>query len=308
MFLRQLLVLPFRQTFTPTRCNALTAVLAASLLCVGGQASATRVDIVDGEGFESPAYSLGVLEGQAAKLTNDAPFPGSQAWLASIGTTSSAVVQSAVVLSGSQAVRITRTANEAAGGGQFGVPVTAWPDGARFVYTEWNMYVENASGPTGAFGPFFGVFSYDDDGVGASNGQTGSLGVDATTGDVLYQETGTGNLVETGSSVSFGEWNNFILELDYLTHEYTVYLNDVELLTEPFIDGAGLDQFTDAPIVTAAAAGDSLSQALTGRAYFDGYEVYQTNVRIPEPTTLVLGLIALVSTQGILRRRAKVIA
>ena len=297
-------VLPFGQA-APKRCkfitSVLTAALAVGLFSFANQASAAHVDIIDGEGFESP-YIIGALEGQAAKLPNDAPFPGSQAWLASIGTTSSAVVQSAVVHSGSQAVKLTRAANEPAGGGQFGVPVSAWPDGSRFVCIEWDMYVEDSNGPTDSFGPFFGVFSYDDDGVGASNGQTGSMGVDATTGDVLYQETGTGHLAETGASVNFGEWNHFHIDLDYLTHEYSVILNGTTLLTEPFIDGAGLDQFTDAPLVTAAAAGDAISQALTGRAYFDNYEVYQLNVKIPEPTTMVLSLLALAAT-SLTRRR-----
>ncbi len=305
-------VSPFGQTVTPARCNfitsVLTAFLAVSLFFVANQASAAQI-IIDASGFEptpvppTPGYVTGTLEGQAAVLPNDAPFPGSQAWLASIGTTSTATVQTGTVHSGSQAVKLTRTANEPAGGGQFGVPVTAWPDGSRYVCIEWDMYVEDSNGPSGTFGPFFGVFSYDDAGVGASEGQTGSLGVDATTGEVLYQETGSGHLAATGSTVNFNEWNHFHIDLDYLTHEYTVILNGVSLLTEAFIDGAGLDQFTDAPLVTAAAAGDSISQALTGRAYFDNYVVFQTNVKIPEPTTMVLGMFALVSTSCFSRRR-----
>jgi len=278
------------------------AVLAVGLLFAANQASAARVDIVDGEGFESP-YVAGTLEGQAAKLPNDAPFPGAQAWQASFGTTSTATVQGSTVHSGSQAVKLERAANEAPGGGQFGVPVTAWPDASRFVCIEWDMLVEDASGPHGSFGPYFGVFSYDDDGVGNSNGQTGSMGVDATTGDVLYQESGSGILLETGSTVNFNEWNHFHIDLDYLLHEYTVILNGVARVTESFLDGAGLDQFTDATLTAAAAAGDAISQALVGRAYYDNFEVYQANVKIPEPTSLALGMVAMVSLAGLSRRK-----
>ena len=87
-------------------------------------------------------------------------------------------------------------------------------------------------GPAGVnngnqFGPFFGVEAYDDSGNAV--GLLGSLGVDATTGDVLYQAAGTGFLTETGKLINFGQWNRFQIKLDYSTHMYTTYLNGATL-------------------------------------------------------------------------------
>lgn len=286
------------------------AVVAACLSFSG--ASSFAQTIIDGEGFEPPQYSTtfggdGKLEGQLGDLPGD----GVQAaWLASIGTTSTAVVQSGVVASGSQAVQMDHAANEPTGGGRFGIPVTAWPDNARYVCIEWDMYVEETVGPTGTFGPFFGVEAYDDITVGQGDfGLLGSLGVDASTGDILYQQSGTGFLVETGSTVNFGEWNHFHIDLDFELGEYSIYVNtpadpNLALATESFVDGGvALQDFSDAPLASFAAAGDPQSQALTGTAFFDNYIVYQLDVKVPEPTTLVLGVFALVAMQGATRRR-----
>ncbi len=298
----------FRQIVSPKvgglRACVLTAGLAVSVFFSANLTSAQT--IIDGEGFEAPDYSTtfdgdGKLEGQLGELPGD----GVQAkWLASTGTSSTAIVQTAVVHPsdpGGQAVRMDHAANELGGGGRFGIPVTAWPDNARYVCIEWDMWVEDAAGPSGTFGPFFGVEAYDD--AFGSTGLMGSMGVDATTGDVLFQETSTGHLAETGTTVNFGEWNHFHIDLDFDLHEYSLILNGTTLHTEPFVDGSGLDNFSDAPIASFAAAGDPTSQALTGTAYFDNYIVYQLATKIPEPTTMALGLIAMVSIQGLSRRR-----
>jgi len=283
----------------PTLVGA--AVLAVGLLFVASQASAARVDIIDGQGFEAP-YTAGNLEGQLGSLLGD----GVQApWLASSGTTSAAVVQSSVAHGGGgQAVQVDHAANEAAGAGRFGIPVTGWPDNSRYVCIEWDMYVNQTVGAPDTFGPFFGVEAYDDITVGPGDlGLLGSMGVDATTGDVLYQAAGTGVLTETGSVVDFDAWNHFHIDLDFELSQYTVILNGAALATATFVDGASLQDFTDAPIASFAAAGDPASQALVGTAYIDNYEVYQPNIKIPEPTTMVLGLVALVSVSGARSRR-----
>ena len=131
----------------------------------------------------------------------------------------------------------------------------------------------------------------------------GSMGVDATTGDVLYQATGTGVLTETGEVVAFDTWNHFHIDLDFELNQYTVILNGTALATDTFVDGASLQDFSDAPISSFAAAGDAASQDLMGTAFIDNYEVYQLTTKIPEPTTMVLGLFALVSVSGVTRRR-----
>ena len=56
-----------------------------------------------------------------------------------------------------------------------------------YVTVDWDMMVSQSF--TNAFGPFFGIRSFDDHGL-PGPGVLGTLGVDATTGDVLY-ETGS---------------------------------------------------------------------------------------------------------------------
>lgn len=295
--------MPFKKFVLPIvgrlHAGALVVCLATSAL-FSSSVLAAPVAIIDGEGFESPPYSLAALEGQVADLPNEV-FSG--AWFASIPTTSTAVVQSAVKYTGDNAVQVDKAANEPAGGGRWGVPVTAWPDNARYVCIDWDMRVEDAGGPSGAFGPFFGVEAYDD--AFGANGLMGSLGVDATTGDVLYQQTGTGFLTETGTTVAFGDWNHFQIELDFDTYIYSVALNGTVLMTETFVDGINLNNFSDAPLATFAAGGDVVSQALTGTAFFDNYMVSQDSVSciVPEPTSLVLGLLAMTATTCLVRRR-----
>src|SRR4029453_7511724 len=109
----------------------------------------------------------------------------------------------------------------------------------------------------------FGVEGYD----GISNPSipklVGSLTVDSTTGDVLYQDGTTGNFTETGTVVPVGQWAHYTLEMNYGTQKYTVYVNGVPLATTDFVD-PGIVAFSDAPLATLAAAGDPLSLAAPG--------------------------------------------
>ena len=102
----------------------------------------------------------------------------------------------------------------------------------------------------------------------------GSLGVDATTGDVLYQTQDSGVLTETGTLANFNQWNHFRLVLDYNTDTYRGYMNGSLVASTGFVDrGFGLDHFTDADITTFAAAEDPVSQTVSASAWFDNYTV-----------------------------------
>jgi hypothetical protein len=245
---------------------------AAAVVFLAGAVVQADV-VVDGKGFEAPDYSTtflgtGQLEGQSSWVRTSGP---------ALGT---AVVQTAVVLSGDQAVQVDRAANS---DDRWAVPVVGLPS-LPVVSIDWDMRVEDARGGT-AFGPFFGVAAYD--GSGAS-GLLGSMGINATTGEVLYQAADTGFLTVAPATVNFGEWNHFQIELDYSVDEYTIFLNGTPLSTTGFVDrGAGLDDFSDADISAMAAAADSASQALTGTAYYDNFIVQQ---RVPEPSSLLLAL------------------
>jgi hypothetical protein len=292
----------------PRGVAACLAIVCSLVLCAG-RASATDADIVNAAGFESPAFTTtfngtGQLEGQVNPVGFGQVISPGQ-WLRTQGTSvNQAIVQSAVAApGGTQAVKVDRLAN--GGDTRWAVPVNSqgYPDypnpappepAQPFICISWDMRVEQASGPANTFGPFFGVEAYDDDGNPVS--LLGSLGVDATTGDVLYQAAGTGFLTETGSIVTFGAWNKFAIELDYSTKMYSYFLNGAMLGTEGFVDEAnvvgGLNQFSDADIATFAAAGDPGSLALTGTAYFDNFVAMEGQC-IPEPTGLALGLLGI---------------
>lgn len=251
------------------------ATAAASLVHAG------NFTLIDGEGFEAPDYSLAILEGQFASTFEGV---GSAAWVQStVGGTGTAVVQDTIVASGSQAVRVDRDANS---DDRWAVPITGAPSvDTPLICIEWDMLVEQATG-TQPFGPFFGIEAYDDDATSIL--RVGSLGVDASTGDVLLTDRPTG-LVESGFSVNLGEWNSFRMVLDYSTDRYFSFVNDSLIAVLDF-ESLGADQFTDADIAALAASGDALSQAATGTAYFDNYLVFETDdfTKIPEPATLAL--------------------
>ena len=285
--------------------HALRATRLAAMLLFAAIANATPFNLIDGEGFEAPAYDTaflgsGQLEGQFASTLNGF---GSTQWVQSpIGGSSTAFVQSSVVASGSQAVEVNRAAGS---DDRWAVPVTGAP-AEPLVCIEWDMLVEQSS--TTGFGPFFGIEAYDDDATSLL--RLGSLGVDAATGEVLYtqRDDGTlpGFLIPTpgGETVDFGVWNSFRMVLDYTTDTAFLFLNDVLLLDTPFEQDGG-DQFTDADIAAIAASFDTESVNATGTAYFDNYLVFETDdfSKIPEPSTAVLGLLALVSL-GTARWRA----
>ncbi len=251
----------------------LTVFLAAIaiLTCVVGTVSADDDDIVNAAGFELPFTTVfggtGQLEGQVNPAGEGQILPPGQ-WQRSFGGISTARVQSAVFApgGGTQAVRVDRAANndvrwavqvDHLGYPDFPNPFPPEP-AQPVICISWDMRVQQTTGAPGTFGPFFGVEAYADTAV--APGLLGSLGVDATTGDVLFQATGSGILTETGSVVSFGQWNHFDIELDYSTDQYTVFLNFAELGTFGFVD-PGLNNFSDADISALAAAGDAASQA-----------------------------------------------
>lgn len=152
---------------------------------------------------------------------------------------------------------------------RWAVPQSGFPS-QRFVIVDWDMRVAQASVLTG-FGPFFGVDTYDAD---VAPYVLGSLGVDATTGDVLYQFQGNGVLTETGTVVNFNQWYHYRLVLDFADDLYRGYLNNALVATTGFVDGGfGLNNFTDADIAVFAAAEDPVSQSVSATAVFDNFVV-----------------------------------
>jgi hypothetical protein len=282
--IRELLMI--RKLFAATAAWTLVACALAT------SASAASI-IVDSHGFEQPFFTTtflgsGQLEGQTP-----ATFNGT--WLRTKGPgTGTANVENSVVGAGAQAVEVHRNANS---DDRWGVPVSGYPSiGQSYICIDWSMRVEQTTGQANTFGPFFCVEAYDDD--AASIGLLGSLGVDASNGEVLYQVQDTGFLTAAGPTVAFGVWNDYRIELNYNAHTYRFFLNGALLGQTGFVDQnnvvGGLNEFTDADIAAIAAAGDALSQALGGTAYFDNFIVTESNMPcIPEPAAGVLAAIGL---------------
>ena len=193
---------------------------------------------------------------------------GQHGWLTAGTGGSTAVVQDSVFLSSGKAVTVTKqlgTNNDR----RWAKPVSGLPT-QRFVTIDWDMLVSQTTNPVG-FGPFFGVDTYDAD---TTPYVLGSLGVDATTGDVLYQFQDSGVLVKTGSVVVFNAWNHFRIVLDFQTDTYMGYLNGALIAATGFVDrGFGLNNFTDADIATFAASDDYDSQTKSGAAVFDNFVI-----------------------------------
>jgi hypothetical protein len=257
------------------------AVMAVALGLLAAVPSARAVEVYNSGGFEPPRFAPGALAGQDV----------TGVWLKDSGA-GTAVVQTAVRQSGTQAVQFTRPAN-VNGDTRYGVSRPLVPTGAlQIVRVNFDMNVTQTTLPTVPFGPFFGVEGYD-----AFNDDPkliGSVGVDATTGDILYQDGFDGFLVETGVKAPFGQWNRYTLEIDYQSDEYRVIYNGTEIASSTFVD-PGITGFTDAPLAALAATFESLGTA-SGTAYFDNYSIEI----VPEPSALaVVGLGAL----GLLRRR-----
>jgi hypothetical protein len=105
----------------------------------------------------------------------------------------------------------------------------------------------------------------------------GSLGVDATTSDVVYQRQGDAVITETGVTAEFDVWNHFALLFDFGLHNYSVFFNGANLAKTGFVGlgpgGAQLERITDADISAVSAGAESVSQLMTGTAYFDNFRV-----------------------------------
>lgn len=232
--------------FHPLAARNLLAMAVASMASVQCEAAV----VVNSAGFEPTTYNTGTLEGQ-------------QGWFNAGSGGATAVVQSAVVKSGTQAVKLTRTAQSNRYFGRF---INSPPVG-RYMSIDWDMRFE-ATGSTGVFGPFLGVNGFYESSGGAI-GFVAGFGVDVTTRELLYQQGGTGNFI-AGPVVPANTWAHYRIDLDFGTDTYKSYYNGTLVATTGFVDAhLGIDRLTDVDMVALPAAGDSGSQGQTGVAYFD---------------------------------------
>ncbi|HZL34542.1 MAG TPA: dockerin type I domain-containing protein [Tepidisphaeraceae bacterium] len=214
--------------------------------------------VYDSHGFEAPTFAPGNLVGQ-----DSARGP----WLQS-GATGTAVVETSVAL-GAQAVEVTRQGGDV----RFAV-VKPFQSVSGTMEVDWAMNVPAATGAQ-SFGPFFGIEAYNDTGAGVPQ-LIGSAGMDAKTGEVLFQDAGTGFIDSTGTTIAFGQFHAFRMLLNFDMQQYQVYVDGSLMQTQGFVDGTvqhPITSFTDADLSALGAAGDATSQAAVANAYFDDYVV-----------------------------------
>lgn len=245
-----------------TRFTLVVALLGFFLTRVS-MANAGSV-LVDSQGFEAPAYSAGSLTGQPNSS------PAAAQWKYSGSGNSSASIQPNIKRSGSQALQVNRAALDDS---RWAIPVSPVST-SGLVVVAWDQYVVD-TGPSAGLGPFLGVEAYDGNVALLLNpGLIGSVGVDSTTGDILYQETVSGILVDSNIDVTFDTWHEFRLAMDFGNRAYQVFFDGAEIVNEPFVDG-WVDEFTDADISALAAGFDSGSQNANGSAVFDNFAVVE---------------------------------
>jgi hypothetical protein len=255
----------------------LRAVSVSLLGLVGAVETASAATFYDSSGFESPLFVPGDVTGQ--DLLNGP-------WQKSGVNASTATVQVAVKQGGLQAVQVTRAANANADA-RWGV-LKPHANVTTPVAIDWDMNVAQSSVPNGSFGPFFGVEAYDSL-DNPSPLLAGSLGVDAQTGEVLFQQSGTGFIEAVPNfTVPFDQWNHYRMLLDYQSGSYSIFVNGALKATEGFVD-SGIADFTDAPIAALAASGDPASLSAAGTAYVDNYVISE----VPEPGLAWVGLLGL---------------
>jgi hypothetical protein len=243
------------------RTKAAFRVVAFCLIVGFSSSAASASGVAFTAGFEQPDYVPGALQTQAGWLWDGTGQ-------STVGA-SSAVVQNAIAKTGAQAVLVTRAPNSDR---HWAMPKTGLPT-QRFIAVDWDMRVSEAPLTTG-YGPFFGVDSNDrTSGIARV---LGTLGVDASTGEVLFQQTQTGFLTPTTSIVAFDQWNHYRFVLDFLTDSYKGFVNGVQVVDSHFVDDTSfqeLNTFSDADIMAVAAEADAVSQALTSSAVYDNFVV-----------------------------------
>jgi hypothetical protein len=265
--------------------SARMALFAIAVACVIPAQAAVTYTLVDSEGFEAPLNTTtfmgtGQLEGQSGRTDNGT---NTDQWEATVGTTSTAVVQNSVFApgGGTQAVRVDRAPDSA---DRWAVPIGAAPL-MPYVCISWDMMIPTQSVLANGFGPVFGVEAYDDQ---DALDLLSFFGVDIATREVIIQDPG---FSATGAFVNYDEWNNFLVTLNYTNDTYDYFLNGVLLGTTAFVDAsAQTNELTDVTISALPGAGDPASLAATGTAYFDNFIVFEIDSPhpIPEPSTMIL--------------------
>lgn len=227
--------------------------MAAGLIVMAAGGSA-RGTLVYQTGFEAPAYSLGQLVPQ-------------QGWLAD-GPAAAVSVQSSIVKSGSQAVKMNGADVTTVGSHwwfdpvNYTIPVATLP----FVVVEWDMYLSSA-----ALTASYGIDVYMEDEPPALLRRAAAVTVDRfNTVRVWdgYQAFGAGALVATFGTVTRDAWHRYRMQMDYGVGEWELYIDGALVQSGMGISPASTFLLLDADLWTVSPTGGA-----NDAAYYDNLSI-----------------------------------
>jgi hypothetical protein len=247
------------------------ALLVSTFALVASASASLGNTIVYQTGFESPGYTIGNLIGQNNWSQYDADLPFANV------TVQSDVVRP--ITGGSQAVRFQ---SMGASSDEFTDFTDVWSTDSAvpssliavepIVRIQWDMMrglVGGAETPTGSWGidiydtnanNLAATISVYDDGIGPAVSGTDDFGAQVFLGD------GTAR----------GSWDTYLVELNYETRLYSVFLNGVQVGSPQSIAAAADNGIGDVDFLAWTRGTDS--------AYFDNLSI-STNA-VPEPAML----------------------
>lgn len=211
-------------------------------------------------GFESP-FVPGNLSGQA-------------------GWSSVATIDSPAVIApggnGGQGVELTRGANIGAAADANYLINLSTETFTDFVAVDWDMKVMSTGQTPKPFGPFFGMDNFATDNT---TRRVGFVGMDATTGEVLYSQPGNGALLVDNNTVPLGAWHRWSMVMDFNSKTFDVTVNTITVLNDiGFADATvDIDDFVASAMTTFAASLDPQSIHAGGTAFFDNYAIRSGN-------------------------------
>ena len=256
------------------RAKHLTGTVALTLAATAAARGAT---VYDAAGFEPTRFATGNLTNQDGGT-----------WIESgAAAGGSASVTTGAALNGSQGIQVTRIASAANGGDKRYWPNTPalTPTAASPVVTvAWDMNVAANASPSVTTGPFFGIESYT-----PAAALIAAAGVDATTGEVLFEDPANGgafNNTTADDTVTLNAWHHYVLAMDFTAGSATVTVDGALKQSIPSFLSAGATQFSDADLSALATAAEPANQ--TGLARFDNYSV-TVGVAGPQPVVVAAG-------------------
>lgn len=275
--------------------NRMYVAMLAGVLMASGSTFAVPVYSTGFESTGTPSFTAGTLPGQNGWLKQDFG-PGA----------ATALVETGVVKTGSQAVSVTKAANT---NSLVYVPVAPVTNAttARYVYVSADMQYDRSSATTAVFGPFTGLDIYQ----GAN--RIATAGFDTATNDFLFYDStvnpqfGVPNgLQPIGPGVADPQrWYNFLVSLDFVSKTYHIYVDGVEYTPAAGVAFAtpAATTITDADFAVLGADGSINAQAAIATGYFDNYSV-STNAVVPEPASVAI--LSLGGVAALVRRRRSV--